>query len=665
MTQCRDRFEELVHGQEIVLDEDVASLKRMSERSRIERYNELKTEEEEFQWQFSRECPEFLTDSEADRVRSKFRLARLLIASSFYDDGSVPAAMAEDFVTAELQAVVDFERYKQFDALSEQQIEEKIHRMEGEVYELVTEYTSTQIADVDELLENPDVQQDVMRRLLSRYEQRREKVRQGFFRYVEAHGLEHMVESIETAVSAVVEASDERQRVREELRSGADDRSGTASERVRRQQQKLESELESLETQVLSGTLDPDAFVADLDELDARTGDVVGTQEEALTELDQQIDRTAGLEGRIETKIEHLQQARERALAADREPARQEAAALVENELSKLREERTELQDEIRRLKGEREEIEAARDRLERRQETLETRVEAVETSVETDTTGIEGEAAVTATVARLLEMDYLGRFDITMTEANEIEMGDAAFEPPADYWDGRSERRSSRARLGRLLDSGENPNRYPTNGAARYEITESRYLGLSRDTRMIIEAQVYSHLEAYATNEFDARPADLDDLLSVVNEAVYEAESEDLTYLLGVASPTGWTDRVRQQIQDEEFARTRFSQHVSLCLIDLQAGAVVYDESDLVAAENASLFEPPVDAERIRGCVETIRTEYVDAPLEQTVLLRDVAAEHDYDSHVVKRAFNRLEHDGVGEQFFVDDLGLTLEVGE
>jgi DNA-binding transcriptional regulator YhcF (GntR family) len=42
---------------------------------------------------------------------------------------------------------------------------------------------------------------------------------------------------------------------------------------------------------------------------------------------------------------------------------------------------------------------------------------------------------------------------------------------------------------------------------------------------------------------------------------------------------------------------------------------------------------------------------------------LRDVTEELGYDSHIVKRAFNRLEHEGIGEQFLVDDLGLTLEV--
>lgn len=664
MTDCAERFQELVHERDVILDEDIAALQKMSERSRIERYNNLKSDEEEFRWEFTKECRDFLTDGEEDRVRGEFRLARLLVAASFYADGDLPPAMADDFIESELQAVVDFERYKRFDALSKEQIEEKIHRMEGEVYQLVTEYTSTQIANIDNLLDNPEIQQDLIKRLIARYEDRREKIRQGFFVYVEAHGLEHMVESIEEAVEAVIDATDEREKIREELREELATLSDSIDEQFESQQRRLECEFDTLESKVEHRTVDPEEFRAEVDAVKSRTEKIAETQQETLSELDQQINHTVKLEGRIKAKINDLQQARQQAREAERKQAREEATALIENELANLRDERSELQSEIKQLRREREQIETARDRLEDRQETLESRVDEFETSVETDQPdGLEVDTAITATIARLLEMDYLGRFDITMSETDRIEMGDSVFEVPANYWDNRSERRSSRTRLGRLLDDEQDPNRYPTDGTARYEITDSRYLGLSRDTEMVIEARVFAHLDAFATNGFDARPAGLDDLLSVANEAVYEAESKEFIYLLGVASPTGWSDRVLERIQDDEFARTRFSEHVSVCLIDLQEGTVVYDESDPVAAENATLFEPPVDAERIEECMATIHNEYVTNISQNTVLLRDVAEEHGYDSHIVKRAFNRLEHEGVGDQFFVEDLGLTLEV--
>jgi len=43
---------------------------------------------------------------------------------------------------------------------------------------------------------------------------------------------------------------------------------------------------------------------------------------------------------------------------------------------------------------------------------------------------------------------------------------------------------------------------------------------------------------------------------------------------------------------------------------------------------------------------------------------LRDVVSEHGYDPEIVKRAFNRLEERGRGEQLYLDELGLSLAVG-
>jgi len=660
MSDCADRFEELTRESTVVLDEDLAALQRVSDRTRIERYNSIKANEESFVWEFSEDCPDFLTDAERDRVRGEFRLARLLLAASFYDaDGSVPRAMADDFVEAELQAVVDFDRYKQFDALSEDQIEGRIRRMDGEVYELVEEYTSTQIANMDALIDDPDVQQDLIERLVERYEDRREKIRHGFFVYVETHGLEHTVEAIEEAVTAVTDAAAEREAVREELETQLEAITERLDTRLEQQHREFESELNRIESELASQTVDPESIRSELE----RVADAVDEQS-APDDLDARIERTTDLESRIAVQIDDLESLKESTRAEVTEAVREEAVTLVEDELENLRAQRDELHEEVSSLEREREQITAAREALEDKQQTLETRLDEVEQSLGGDEgAGVEGEHAVTASMARALELDYLGRFDISMHEAPAIHTPDGPFELPDDYWNGRSERRSERSELFSLLGD-ENPEEYPTNAMARYEITASRYLGLGSETEMVIEARVLSDLDAFATNGFDASPATLDDLLAVVNEVVYEAERSDHGYLLGIASPTGWSDRVRDQVEAAEFARTRYSKYVSVCLIDLQDGSLIYDESDPVIQENAGLFAPPIDAERVDECVETVRAEYVDDVTTESVLLADVVATHGYQEHVVKRAFNRLEAADAGEQLYVDEIGLTLQCG-
>lgn len=659
MTDFDERFRELTHEMDVVLDEDLASLQKMPDQSRIERYNTLKSKEETFVWDFSKEH-QALTSEERDEIRSKFRLARLILAASFYEEGNLPRAMKDDFIEAELQAVVDFDRYKRFDVLTESEIEEKIRRMEGEVYELVTEYTSTQIASMDELMDNPDVQQDVMRKLLDRYQDRREKIRQGFFVYVETHGLEHMVESIEEAVQAVSDASDEREAIREELQAELEDLSTSIEADLRQQQRTIEAQFQAVERKVETQSVDREDLQAELRRVQQQEDSLSAAQQEAIGELTDRIDRTASLEERLEEKIDELERVKREAAENARELAREETTELVEDELDALREERERLRSEVQGLEREREQIETARDRLEERQDDLESQVSEVRESLSGEDGGLP-EDVVSASEARLLELDYIGRIDTSMHDAESIYTPDGPRKIPDGYWDGRSEHRNDRGRLDRLLPADGAPEEYPLNRRARYEVTRSNLLGLSRSTEMVVEAAVETNIEAYAQNGFDAASADLDDLLAIVNDAVFEAEHNDYHYLLALASPTGWTDRVRSQIENDDLARTRYSRDLSILLVDLRTGEIVHDSSDEVAERNRHLFEIPIPDERVEECVRTIRANYVDEVGVDNVLLEEVVEDEGFDVQVARRAFERLEEDGEGQQLHVDEYGLAL----
>ncbi|RJX44430.1 hypothetical protein DM826_02090 [Halonotius aquaticus] len=658
MTDCQEKFDELTYTANRVLDRDLAGLTRMPDRSRIEKYNEIKADEEELRWDFGKECPDFLSKDARQRAAGELTLARLLLAASFYKESEVPTAMQGDFIEKELEAVVEFDRFKQFDALDEDQIEEKVRRMEGEVYELVQEYTSTQIANMDKLIENPEVQQEVIERLVERYDDRRERIRQGFFVYVETHGLEHLVESIEDAIEAVSDSTDEREKIQDALREELTDLEDSLERGFERQRTQIQTEISRVERQVASETVDAADIRAEIQNIDT-------IDEDALAELNDAISRTQELETQLDTKITELETAKEEAVKSGSEEVGEQAAQVVEAELERLTEQRSELKNEIDRLQVEREEIESARDRLDERQQSLEERVEEVETSVD-DTGGLEGKDVVTASTARLFEMDYMGRFDTGMFEVQSIRMPNDTFEVPHDYWDGRSERRNEASRMTNLLQEHDKElsGTHPTNPTARYTITESKYMGLSESTEMIIEATVASHLEAHAINGFDATPADLDDLLGFVNDAVREASNQETPYLLGIASPTGWTDRVQNLVKEDELARTRFSRHVSVCLVDLRNGELIYDPADPVVAENISLFERAVQTEAVDDCYAYLKSEYVSDLGRETVMLQEITNETDYDRHVVKRSFDRVESNGDGEQFYIDEDGLAIDIG-
>jgi hypothetical protein len=661
MTNCQQRFRELVHTQEIILGEDLASLKKMPESSRIDRYNTLKQHEEEFMWEFTRDCPDFVTTNEREQVRSKFRLARLLLTASFYDEGNLPRALEDDFIETELQAVVDFDRYKRFDALSKDQIEEKIRRMEGEVYELVTEYTSTQIRNMDELMDDPDVQQDVMERLLARYEDRREKIRQGFFVYVETHGLGHMIESIEEAIQAVTDASEERHRIDTELQEELKDLSASLKEDVRIEQQEIEAKFQSIEYRS-EDTSETDGQADGIEGVSRSQRKLTESQTEAIRGLSEQITRTRSLKERLDTKIEQLESVKETTVTQVQDSMQSETTTLVEDELASLQSKREELEFNIERMEMERDQLKVTQEQLEARHDEIEKSVSDVSESLAASQKDPTGEDVVTSSMASLLELDYIGRVDTSIHEAQTIRMTDQVFEVPEGYWVDRSERRNERGRLQQLLDDGADPEQYPMNRRARYEITSSGLLSISRDRDMLIEAVVISNLHAHANNGFDASPTDIGMLLSLVSEAVQEAERSGYHYLLGVGSPTGWSDRVRDQLHDGDISRSHYGRNFSLCLVDLQDGSVMYTPGDEVASENHGLFEMAIERERVEECKDVIRSEYITDIGSDSVLLEEVTDDHGYDTHVVKEAFEQFESEGVGEQLHVDEYGLGLD---
>ena len=503
MTDCQDWLTELTHTADRILNEDLAALQRLPELERLDRYEAITRDEEELRWEFTKECNGFLTGSEEDRLRGELRLARLLLAASFYADSEVPESIAGEFIEAELQAVVDFDRFKRFDTLDTSQLEARIRRLDGEVTELLETYADSTIANIDTLVENPAVQQDVIDRLLDRYEQRRERVRQAVFLYAETHGLE-----------------------------------------------------------TLGGDL-------------------------ALDELD----------GAADTGGDHP--------AAT--SANGSSAALA----------------------------------------------------VDTDTqpaAATTGSDTVTAATARLFELDYIGRFTTSIQETDTIELPEKQISIPDGYLDGRCSRRNERDRMATLLDTnGESVTAHPINPTARYTLTNSKYFGLTTETQIVIEATVHSHLQRHARDGVDATPADVDDLVAIVGDAVEEAADRSAPYLLGIASPTGWTDRVVGHVRDDELGRTHYGENVSVCLIDLRRGELIYDTTDSVVAENAELFERAVEADAVADCVETIRSRYLEGIGRETLLLTAAVEETGYDRHIVRQAFSRLAADDAGEVFTID----------
>ena len=317
------------------------------------------------------------------------------------------------------------------------------------------------------------------------------------------------------------------------------------------------------------------------------------------------------------------------------------------------------------RLEREREELEATSDRLDSQQASLESRVERVSKSLDEETDEVSEADIVPARVARLFELDFIGRFEESIKNTDEIALPDnEVFEPGDRFHADANETLDERSRMRDLLaDAEEDPasvNNYPLRRRSRYTVVTSARLGLVKRTPLVIEAIAHSHLEAFAANGFDSQPAGLDDLLSVVNNTMKRADEHNTPHLIALASTTGWTDRVHELVTEEEFSRTRLGTNVSLCLVDVRSGELLYDETDDLVAANHELFERAVRDERVDVCAKHIRAEYLDDPMTDVVGI-DIVATDGFDEHIVKSAFTELADDGVATQKYHPDRGPYL----
>jgi hypothetical protein len=677
-----DELDDVLRPANRVLDGDLVDLERMSPARRERLYEELRESEERFEGELLREYREKLDDVTTSEVRSQLVTARLFlhVASQRDDRGDVldPNAFEED----ERRAVVEFDRYRAFDVSSTEDLRRRIREKDDEVYEFVVEEVTSQTDDRSSVLEGRDnrIRTAVMDYLNDRYQERIDRSEEAVSLYIQHHGLPNVIEGIEEAVEATAEGADRRREVEEAVRTQLDDLSERIHASLRDQERAIRGDIAGIQGEIAGaeGAGDAEVDAARLEsKLDEVAAEVEAVREERRADvaaLDEAIDDLADERETLDDALEELTEAGREATkrAADEaaEGVAEDAEEIVSQELQRLRDRREELDGELSRLSRERARLEAAGDRLEEEHELLSERVDRVSASLPEESEGdvdAGDDGVVPARIARLYEVDFISRFDESVREAHSIALPSGEeFEPPSEFARRAHEAGDERERMASLLDeqgAGDDVDvdHYPLRRRSRYTVVTSSRFGLVTDAELVIEATVHSNLEAYAINGFDARPAGLDDLLDVINRVTERAHNRGVPHLIGAASTTGWTDRVRRLVTESEFSRTRLGADVSLCLVDVRTGELLYDRSDDVVHANRELFERAVHVERVDACERHVRGEYVEDPMTDTVRLSAVASELDAPEHVVASAFDRIEDAGDGTRGYHDEHGPYL----
>lgn len=419
---------------------------------------------------------------------------------------------------------------------------------------------------------------------------------------------------------------------------------------VKEEKERLEETLRGLEREIVSKEADKEVLASKLSEFEDDKRDAWTRYEKFENTWTESIEEIERRKRALDAQERDLKEAAERQKAELKDTARQ----AFEDELKNINTLREELAKKEEELKSERAGLEYERREVEERLGTIKAILE-----------GGEVKRFVTSDVAKIHEMNYTGRFDVKMNELPRM-----IYDPME-----KKERRISAWSYHHKFDDADKilnmlkmnydevTGKLPLNLRSRYVVTEKKYkLFGKEETKVIVDAAVLGHLLDYGENGFDTRSVTLSELLSVLTKHIDSAELGNYFHVLGVASVTGFDEKVFEHVNSGEFHKNFVSRYVSLCLVDLETGEVFYNESDERIKAYIDLFKPVFDEEKVRAIKEYVvgRLELKDfAVLDRVV--EEATDGGEEGKRLAKKVFYDLEKEGMGEVKYDKEFGLVI----
>jgi hypothetical protein len=589
----------------------------------LERYNELRAAQERYE----EECAQHLTFSQSVSDIGFFLLARLKLASAL-KKASLPDAargVVEDFTDEEYKVLERFEEFAALDFVTSEEIASSLLNRRGEIYYVVKNWYGQQMYEYEKLLgileKNGRVKERLAAALRQVYRKRFERIRDGIVRYMEMDPAAPrlLFKEYEEVLLRLGEAELERRGVEERLKEAL------ATEYAKELDAKvdeLRGEVDKL-IAVEPGSIDPSR----LESVGRAIGEVISMIKDRLLFLEESRKR---VEGRLKE------------LTSICEKAGWDTRLALEAEIGRLKETGDLLAKKLEELSRVVSALEAEKMALER----LEPK---------------EG-PLVTKEEARMLEIVFIERFDRKVR--GELPKTFHLRNEKIVVRDAKDLLRTSSDETYLLKDVYGVVEKdlavYPHNTRVIYTVTKKRLF--DEDLRVVIEAAYLSHLQEYVKRGYDVRPVSLHDFLRFFDRVFQKAQLGQILHVIGIGSPTGFDDSLKKYISSKEFGRSFVANYVSVCLVDLLSGEVIYNEADGVAKLYKGLFELELEEEKllkVRRYVEEQRW------LSRSVGLSKVVSELGVDSIHVKRVFYQLQAEGVGKVYKVDGEEVFRFVGE
>ena len=623
------RFKQDIMRQvDFILDSDLEHLRRMDQAKRADLWNQIAGNQDTFESEFIMNLPrDIMLNS-----RSKFALAGLLLAAAAHSN-SEEDALATRYNTKELALVENFEKFSVFDILSTDEIVERIFRR-ADIYELVRDFYEGQYADLDSLLDDPKIQRDLKYAFKFRYKTRLSKIAEGVQAYVGKYGPIIVVDQIEQKVwKDIKQSEEERKAIADSLRKRMDEVASKlrSFDDVERESDLFRDRLREVEQTMLTGT-EPQNIGGLESEKDRLMESYLGFEKELASLIDTTADKQRELEIR-EADLEKARKEYEQLTQEDKQ-------RLVENELKEIQALKGEIESEMKGLQDEKSSLQLKRDEISDRVRQISETYEgkSIRFVVKED--------------AKLSELNLIARFDTKM-QTFPLKL----YSPiEKKTYDIKSWKDGSHLKFAE--DSSPDA---PSNARSRYMIRERKhgFFG-AHVNKVVIEAVSLNHLQEYEEYGFDTRRANLSEFLALISRFIDSAEIGSYLHILGIASPTGWDERVKEAITSTDFARNYVSRFVSICLIDSASGDVLHNAADDRITGFIDFFRPQFDKER----VESIKTHINKGlTLKDYVVFQDVAQETGEERTFLNKAFHDIAHEEGRRSRYIKDVGLVLEV--
>jgi predicted nucleic acid-binding Zn-ribbon protein len=588
---------------------DLISLKNEPLESRIQIYNELKKNRSYYE----NNCIKDLSFNEKNLILGFFDLALIRVASSLKDcNDSIAARIAKDFTDDEYTAFLKLDKFLLLDYIKDTEIATALFNKTGKIYDVIKKWYDEEMYEYEKLLEPGEykIRQTLGVALRHEYINRFEKIKRGIIEYFskDPGAPRQLFNEYEYVIRKQYEAEIERRKIEENMRKIAEEKIDELEkeiEKLREEKEKIDKYLDNygvkgvtLEDKIKNMIIFLEGKVKELIEqkkiLESQKAElenyVIKLKNESKTVIESEIRRYEDTIRELTEKIQNYQ-----------------------NAVSKLQIENLELQEKINEYKN------------------------ISESSI-----------AISNTEARIMEVNFIGRFETKMNTVprkffDPIRKGEINIDKPSDYIIERSDETNS------LNINPKELHLYPHNTEVTYIIRKRRLL--KDDLSIIIKAKFLSHIENYVKKLADDKTISLADILEYLDKSIDAARQGKVLHVIGIASPTGFDKKVKEYIASDDFKKNFTDYYLSVCLIDLLSGELIYNKLDNRINSYIDIFEPELETEKIFKAKDIIKRELMKSGY---VTLSSVVQNYNLTELIAKKAFYELQKENIGKIYNV-----------